>query len=70
MNHLRFKEKIMKNKNDKVTTYKMSRVCYDRLLKTRKGEDEKRMNPNKFVCLYVNQTYGLKQEVTQIIVEG
>lgn len=60
----------MKNKSDKVATYKMSQVCYDRILKTRHGESEKRMEPNKFVCLYVNQTYGLKQEVTQIIVEG
>lgn len=60
----------MKNKNDKVATYKMSQVCYDRILKTRRGESEKRMESNKFVCLYVNQTYGLKQEVTQIIVEG
>lgn len=59
----------MKNKNDKVATYKMSRVCYDRLLKTRK-DNEKKMNPNKFICMYVNRTYGLKQEVTQIIVEG
>lgn len=59
----------MKNKNDKVATYKMSCVCYDHILKTRKGEDEKRMNPNKFVCMYVNQTYGLRQKVTQIIVE-
>ena len=60
----------MKNKSDKVATYKMSQVCYDRILKTRRGESEKRMEPNKFVCLYVNQIYGLKQEVTQIIVEG
>lgn len=60
----------MKNKSDKVATYKMSQICYDRILKTRRGESEKRMDPNKFVCLYINQTYGLKQEVTQIIVEG
>ena len=60
----------MKNKSDKVATYKMSQVCYDRILKTRRGESEKRMDPNKFVRLYVNQTYGLRQEVTQIIVEG
>lgn len=56
-------------KSDKALSYKMSRTCYDKILKTRKGETEKKMEPNKFVCLYVNQTYGLKQKVTQIIVE-
>lgn len=49
--------------------YKMSRTCFNAILKKRSGETEKRMDPNKFVCLYVNQTYGLRQKVSHIIVE-
>lgn len=49
--------------------YKMSRACYNALLKKRSGETEKKMKPNDYVCWYVNQTYGLRQKVSHIIVE-
>lgn len=48
--------------------YKMSKTAYDFILKKRHGEFEKKMDPNSFVCMYVNQTFGLKQKIERVIV--
>lgn len=39
--------------------YRMSKEMANNILKTRKGNDQ-RMNPQKYLCKYVNDVLGLK----------
>lgn len=46
----------------------MPKLMFDSILKTRKGEDEKKKNPYAFVCEIVNAEFGLMREVNHITV--
>lgn len=48
--------------------YKMCKKMYDNILKTRKTEQEKKMNNKDYVCMIVNNEFGLKEKVVEIIV--
>ena len=48
--------------------YKMSKATAMDLLKNRKG-DEKKLDNQKYLCNYVNQTYGLLYVCTKVIIE-
>lgn len=54
-----------KKKNYKVG-YQMSRQMFEALLKTRRDEDEKKMNPYTYVLNIINSEFGLKNEVNHI----
>lgn len=58
---------MAKKKNYKVG-YQMPKLMFDSILKTRKGEDEKKKNPYAFVCEIVNAEFGLMREVNHITV--
>lgn len=45
--------------------YSMSKEMVDDLLKNRKGE-EKKQNPQSFLCDYVNRHFGLRCKVTRV----
>lgn len=45
--------------------YKMSKEMANNLLKERKGE-EKKKNPQAYLCDYVNAYFGLRCEVTRV----
>lgn len=46
--------------------YHMSQVAIDDLLKNRKGADAK-MNPQKFLCKYVNEQMGLLYNCVKVV---
>lgn len=56
-----------KKKNYKIG-YQMPRAMFEALLKTRRGEDEKKMNPYTYVLNIINSEFGLKNEVNHIAV--
>lgn len=47
--------------------YVMSKKSYDAILKTYKGKID---NPKLTVINYLNKTYGLKGEITDIHIKG
>lgn len=50
----------------KTLEYQMSKELFDTLLKTRKSEAQKKMNPYTYVMGIINEEYGLKGTVTRV----
>ena len=48
--------------------YKMSKLMADELLKARKG-NEKKMNPQEYLCKYVNEQLGLLHSVVGVFID-
>lgn len=46
--------------------YKMSKEMANEILKARKGDNRKK-NPQAYLCEYVNEQFGLRCEVTRIV---
>ena len=49
--------------------YKIPKKMFDELLKTRRGEEERKLKPEEYVRKVINETFGLKETVTRVIVE-
>lgn len=45
--------------------YQMTKQMFNELLKTRR-EEEKKLNPYVFVMKVINETFGIKGEVTHV----
>ena len=52
----------------KEVQYKMTKAMFNSIANTRQGDD-KRKPANEYVISYVNQVYGVKGRVTEIIVK-
>jgi len=48
--------------------YKMSKLMASELLKTRKGL-EQNIPPQKFLCMVVNEQFGIKGNCVKVVVE-
>lgn len=48
--------------------YKMSKLMASELLKSRKGSDQN-MPPQKFLCMVVNEQFGIKGNCVRVVVE-
>lgn len=48
--------------------YKMPKLMASELLKTRKGL-EQNMPPQKFLCMVVNEQFGIKGNCVRVVVE-
>jgi hypothetical protein len=57
-------ENIMAN-NVRPIEYTMNKKTFDNLLKTRK-DNEKKMNPYKYVMNIINEQYGLRGTVNRL----
>lgn len=49
--------------------YKMTKKMFNAILKTRRNNEEAKLNPHNYVMNVVNNNFGLRGHVTHLIVD-